>query len=201
MKTRASKIAAWSALAAILFVTVSPISMRPSDFLPVNVDRALAFSVLSGLVAFAYPRYWKWAILAAVVGPGALELLQEFSPTRHAHLEDAVYKTAGALIGIPFGIAANEFIKAISSYRRRAARKLVFQQFGAGRVQHVAVKSRMIESIYFSPENGQLYIGLSNGLERLFEGVTETEVRAISEAPSPGNYYLDEFKARHKRAA
>jgi hypothetical protein len=45
-------------------VTVSPIELRPQDILPVNLDRALAYFLMS-------------------------VLFQYFSPTRHAHFTDA----------------------------------------------------------------------------------------------------------------
>ncbi|MBO9168415.1 KTSC domain-containing protein [Rhizobium sp. L245/93] len=88
------------------------------------------------------------------------------------------------------------------SIRRSSARQSALKRFSASTsVKQVPVKSRMIESIYFSQEDGQLRICLTNGHQRLFKGVTETEAMAIAAAPSPGNYYVTEFKARHKRAA
>jgi hypothetical protein len=99
---------AWLAFAAIIFVTVSPIELRPHDFLPVDVDRALAFTVLSTLFVLAYPRQWVWVGVAIMIGAGGIELLQELSPTRHAHMDDAMVKAAGAAIGIVLGWALNQ---------------------------------------------------------------------------------------------
>jgi VanZ family protein len=101
--------AAWTALAAIIFVTVSPIGLRPQDILPVNVDRALAFMAMAALFVLAYPRHWIWVGIALIIGAGGIELLQEFSSTRHAHVDDALVKAAGASVGIVLGWALNQF--------------------------------------------------------------------------------------------
>lgn len=202
MKTNAPKIAAWSALTAILFVTLSPMSLRPHDLLPVNVDRALAFGILSTCFVLAYPRQWKWAIVAAAFAPGAMELLQLLSPTRHAHLEDVMFKTAGSLAGVPVGRLVSNAIATIMTQRRAAARQLALQKFSAKPlIEKLPVKSRMIESIYFSREDGQLRLRLSNGQDRLFDGVTEDDAKEMAAAPSPGDYYVSTFKPRYRRAA
>lgn len=108
MTLNASKILAWTALAAIIFVTISPIGLRPQDLLPVNVDRALAFGVMAGLFVIAYPRQWIWVGVLILGSAGAIELLQEMSPTRHANIEDAVIKAAGAAIGLLAGWSFNQ---------------------------------------------------------------------------------------------
>ncbi len=43
MTQKVLRAAAWLTIAFILFITVSPIGLRPHNILPVNVDRALAF--------------------------------------------------------------------------------------------------------------------------------------------------------------
>lgn len=97
------KFAPWLCLLAVIFVTVSPIGWRPHDFLPVNVDRALAFLMLGALFVIAYPRHFVLCAVLLVVGAGAIELLQLLSPTRHAHVEDAAIKAFGAVLGVLFG--------------------------------------------------------------------------------------------------
>jgi hypothetical protein len=99
MTSRLLTFLAWSSLAAILFVTVSPIGLRPHDPLPVNTDRALAFAVMAFLFISAYPRK-AWTVLALlIVGAGAIEAMQFLAPTRHAHLLDACVKAGGVVIG------------------------------------------------------------------------------------------------------
>lgn len=103
------RLLAWSALAVIVFVTTSPIGLRPHDVLAVNVDRALAFTITTMLFVLAYPRHWLLCAALLVVGAFGIEMLQLLSPTRHAHLQDAGIKAAGAAIGVALGLAINEF--------------------------------------------------------------------------------------------
>lgn len=65
----------------------------------------------------------------------------------------------------------------------------------------VSVKSRLIESIYFNPDDGKLHLRLQNGEVRLFDGVPEAEVKAMVEAPSPGHYYMHNIRKRYPRLA
>jgi len=108
---RLLKIAAWLSLATILFVTVSPIGMRPHDVTSVRDDRALAFTTMALLFVVAYPRrFWACAVLV-ILGAAGIELLQYLSPTRHARLEDAAVKAVGAAIGVGLGFAANWILR------------------------------------------------------------------------------------------
>ncbi|MBN9056710.1 MAG: hypothetical protein BGO06_24825 [Shinella sp. 65-6] len=103
MTIRLFRIGAWLALAAIVFVTVSPIGYRPRDLVSTNFDRAAAYAVLSALFVFAYPRH-RWAVAALVVlVAGGAELFQYLSPTRHPQLMDAAVKAAGGLAGLIAG--------------------------------------------------------------------------------------------------
>jgi hypothetical protein len=103
MTVKTFRIAAWLVLAFIIFVTVSPTNLRPSDYLPGDIDRAGAFALMGGLFVMAYPRHWVFAALLIVLSAGVIELLQELSPTRHAHVHDALVKAAGAGIGVVVG--------------------------------------------------------------------------------------------------
>lgn len=109
MTTKIFKLAAWLSLAAVAFATASPIGLRPHDVLPVNIDRALAFTVMAALFVMAYPRHWMIAAALLIAGAFGIELLQLLSPTRHAHLFDANVKAAGAAVGVIIGRAWNEF--------------------------------------------------------------------------------------------
>lgn len=68
-------------------------------------------------------------------------------------------------------------------------------------VQKIPVQSRLIESIYFNPDDGKLHLRMHGGEVRLFEGVPEKEVEAMTEAPSPGRYYIDNIRSRYPRLA
>ncbi|WP_342633739.1 VanZ family protein [Neorhizobium lilium] len=93
------KIVAWLSLLAIVFVTVSPIGWRPHDYLPVDLDRALAFALMTLLFVMAYPRHFVLCSVLLIFGALAIEALQLLSPTRHAHMDDAAVKAAGAAFG------------------------------------------------------------------------------------------------------
>ncbi|MGF9563669.1 VanZ family protein [Neorhizobium sp. JUb45] len=97
----------WLVLAFVIFATVSPIEMRPHDFLPVNVDRAGAFAVMAFLFVITYPRHWKLCAVLLLLGAGGIELLQFISPSRHANPDDALIKAAGAAIGCVAGWGVN----------------------------------------------------------------------------------------------
>lgn len=68
-------------------------------------------------------------------------------------------------------------------------------------MKQIPVTSRIIQSIYFSPDDGQLRIRFHNGEERLFAGVPESEAQALCEAPSPGMHYIDHIRTQFQRLA
>ncbi|NLS03431.1 VanZ family protein [Rhizobium sp. P32RR-XVIII] len=105
MISRLLRPLAWLLLAAIIFVTVSPIDLRPHTITTVDGDRALAYVVAGFVFAIAYPRQWKLVALFLIFGALAIESLQYLSPTRHARLHDVVVKAAGAALGILAGRA------------------------------------------------------------------------------------------------
>ncbi len=108
MKPLPLKSLAWLSLLAIIFVTVSPIGWRPHDFLPVDLDRALAFALMTFLFVLAYPRHFLMCSILLIVGALGIEALQLLSPSRHAHLDDAAVKAAGAALGAICGWLANQ---------------------------------------------------------------------------------------------
>ncbi|KQS80553.1 hypothetical protein ASG25_02930 [Rhizobium sp. Leaf384] len=63
------------------------------------------------------------------------------------------------------------------------------------------VESRIIHSVYFSQEDGQLRICFKNGEERRFIGVPEAEAAAMCEAPSPGQHYIAKIRNEYDRLA
>jgi VanZ family protein len=97
------RAAAWAILAGIVFVTVSPINLRPHTMTTVNVDRAAAYAIVGMLFALAYPRNWKTTMVLLVAGAAGFEFLQIFSSTRHARIDDALVKALGAVAGVAIG--------------------------------------------------------------------------------------------------
>ncbi|MDR6668567.1 KTSC domain-containing protein [Rhizobium sp. 1399] len=68
-------------------------------------------------------------------------------------------------------------------------------------MHEVPVKSRIIQNVYFSQEDGRLRICFRNGEERLFEDVPADDVSTMVMAPSPGQYYIDRIRKRYRRIA
>lgn len=101
---------AWLLLLALLYVTIAPIEMRPITGESPNLERLVAFTALGFAFAFAYPRRW-WLVLFLVIGVAfASEFAQVLSPTRHAHLKDALYKAGGGSIGVVIGFMVNRLL-------------------------------------------------------------------------------------------
>ncbi|MBB3543550.1 MULTISPECIES: VanZ family protein [unclassified Rhizobium] len=111
---------AWLLLVAIIFVTLSPIALRPHTVTSVNLDRALAYSLVGFMFAIAYPRQWIAVAFLLVAGALAIEYLQYLSPTRHARLHDAAVKILGASVGVSIGCLLNKIriIKSAASPSR-----------------------------------------------------------------------------------
>ena len=169
--------------------------------MPTDVDRALAFAILCALFATAYPRNWRWVLVAAVLAPCAIEMLQMLSPTRHPRLDDAVVKALGGLAGVAIALFLQLFSRRFAS-KNVIVRPVQFTHIPiAPSMMALPVKSRLIQSMHFSQTDGRLRIRLSDGRERLFEGVTAGEALAFVASPSPGTYYMNDFKKRFKRAA
>jgi VanZ family protein len=212
MTRNALKILAWMALAAIVVVTVSPIELRPRDFLPVDVDRALAFAILTSLFVFAYPRHALLVGAAIVIGAGLIELLQMLSPSRHARFDDALVKASGALCALIVTCGIRQVLDVMRQDFKRHMVKARTMRFKASpgprpsvealdAMTPLAVNSRMIDAIYFSQDDGCLRIRMKNGEERLFEGVSTDIALDMAAAPSPGQYYLEKIRPNYRRLA
>ncbi|WP_028747364.1 antibiotic resistance protein VanZ [Rhizobium mesoamericanum] len=107
ISSKFAKPAAWVLLAAIIFVTLSPIGLRPHTVTSVNLDRALAYLLVGFMFAVAYPRRLLAVIVLLIFGALAIEYLQYLSPTRHARLHDAAVKIVGASAGVFAGYLLN----------------------------------------------------------------------------------------------
>jgi hypothetical protein len=97
---RILKIAAWTAFALIVFVTVSPIDMRPVVTADPDIERFAAFALLGLLFGFAYPRRLAVDASFVVIAAGVLEALQLMTRDRHGHIADGLVKAAGGAFGV-----------------------------------------------------------------------------------------------------
>jgi VanZ family protein len=116
--TRFAAISAWILLAFVIFSTVSPIGMRPHDFLPVQVDRALAFFLLSAAFILGYPKHWVIIGAACIASAFAIEALQFLSATRHPQILDASAKAVGAALGVSGALCFNAATRLIRTRQR-----------------------------------------------------------------------------------
>jgi hypothetical protein len=116
MKHPRSRPAAWFLLAFIVFATVCPIGFRPHDYLPVELDRAMAFLLMTGAFVVAYPERWLKVSMLCILGAFGIEALQFLSATRHPEFQDAMVKAAGAASGAILGIIFNVWRRTSSRY-------------------------------------------------------------------------------------
>jgi VanZ family protein len=109
-------IAAWASAAAVVYATLSPVtiiySLSKQLFLivPRRLRRSLqqlthvvAFTVVGLLMSCCYPRHVILVSGAVITGVALLELLQIFTPDRHAKMNDALWKIAGSVLGVVIG--------------------------------------------------------------------------------------------------
>jgi hypothetical protein len=87
------------ALAAIAFVTLCPIGLRP-HFANADQERFAGFLVLGALLARAAGRRGLAATAAVLLLAFGLELAQGLAPGRHAALSDALVKALGGVLGV-----------------------------------------------------------------------------------------------------
>lgn len=104
----------WSAALIITFATLAPIGSRPHlpDAGP-DIERFIAFLVLAGALATAYPRRRGMILLLAVALAIGLESAQLLEPTRHGRPHDAIVKCFGALAGVAFAVVMDRFSRGL----------------------------------------------------------------------------------------
>jgi len=96
--------AAWTALAMIVFVTVSPLDMRPVVTANPNIERFAAFALVGLLFGLAYPRRLVVDASFVVIAAGVLEAFQLITRDRHGHIADAFVKAAGGAFGVAMAL-------------------------------------------------------------------------------------------------
>lgn len=86
-------------LAFVTFATLSPIQLRPKTGHP-NLERFVAFLLLSGAYTVALPRRAGLIAVCMVAAAFVLEAAQYLAPTRDPDVRDAMVKSLGALVGV-----------------------------------------------------------------------------------------------------
>lgn len=111
---RVATVIGWSAVLAVVFVTLAPIGSRPhlSQAGP-DIERFLAFLLLSGTLSLAYPRR-RGLVLALAIGLSiGLEAAQLLEPTRHGRPHDAIVKVLGVIAGTSLAILADSIARSL----------------------------------------------------------------------------------------
>jgi len=117
-----ARLTAWILVAALVFVTLAPIGMRPVVVESANLERAMAYALMGFMLALAYPRHWLWALAAGVALAGLLEAAQGLTASRHGRVADFLVKAVAASLG---ALGAQVVLFAGTRWeRRRAVRTL-----------------------------------------------------------------------------
>jgi hypothetical protein len=89
MLQKLTAIAAWAALAVLVFATISPLGLRPVVTANPNIERFAAFAIVGLLFGLAYSRRLALDTLLMVIAAATLEAVQLMTPDRHAHCRRA----------------------------------------------------------------------------------------------------------------
>src|SRR5215470_1781537 len=101
--TRLSRCTVWLVALTIAIFTLCPIQFRPMTAAPADLERWLAFAVLGGLLAVAYPKHRVRFALLAIACAAILEMAQNLTSSRHGHLSDFDVKAIGIVAGMALG--------------------------------------------------------------------------------------------------
>jgi VanZ family protein len=93
-------VAAWSAVLAIVVLTVVPPNLRPTTDAPHDVEHAAAFLIAGILFGWAYAGRERILSIGAVVFCAIIEFLQFYIPGRHARWVDFAVDAVAAVVGI-----------------------------------------------------------------------------------------------------
>jgi len=98
----AFRLVTWVLFAAIVAMTLGPVSLRPHTHFSPDLDRFAAYVVLGMFFAQSYhPQRRLWLLGAFLIAAaGVLEMAQLFVPDRDPHLSDFLFKAGGATIGL-----------------------------------------------------------------------------------------------------
>lgn len=98
---RCAALIGWSAVALVVFATLSPIGARPHlAHMGPQLERFIAYLVAAAALATAYPSRKGVILLSIVAGAAGLEIAQHFEASRHARVLDAVVKIMGGVSGL-----------------------------------------------------------------------------------------------------
>lgn len=96
---RSARLLGWVLLAALIFLTLCPIGVRPISGEPVWLERSAAYAAVALAFSIGYPRQRLLVLALTVAAAGALEAAQMLQPSRHGRLPDFYVKAAGCAVG------------------------------------------------------------------------------------------------------
>lgn len=91
---------AWITLIAILLLTLIPPTLRPVSPVPHVLEHFAIFVLVGSAFALGYPRRIFYVVVMAPPCIAGLELLQLFSPGRHARFGDFLVNVIGVYAGV-----------------------------------------------------------------------------------------------------
>ncbi|MBA4220206.1 MAG: hypothetical protein C0458_05700 [Methylobacterium sp.] len=98
---RCAALIGWSAVAVVVFATLSPIGARPHlAHMGPQLERFIAYLVAAAALATAYPARKGAILICIVAGAAGLEIAQHFEASRHARALDALVKIMGGVSGL-----------------------------------------------------------------------------------------------------
>lgn len=107
---RLSRFAGWALMLVIVYATLSGVEQRPSvAWLAPDLERGLAFLAAAAAFAIGYPRQRLFILAIGLAAVIALELAQNWSPTRHGTIHDAWIKALGLGLGVMFVAGVERF--------------------------------------------------------------------------------------------
>jgi VanZ family protein len=116
MIQKLAAVVAWTLLAYIVFVTLSPIAFRPQTG-HVLAERLLAYAALGVAFSAAYPRRLVFVVLTVALAAIVPEAAQTLIPGRHARLLDGAEKLAGGMTAVAFAAASQLLIERVRRER------------------------------------------------------------------------------------
>lgn len=119
---RSARLIGWLMLAALMFVTICPINLRPVSGEPVWFEHTVAFAVFALVFSIGYPRQRPLVLILTIAAAGFLEAAQMLQVGRHARLSDFYVKAVGCGFGWLLGYAFVRLANARQQSRPRAVR-------------------------------------------------------------------------------
>jgi VanZ family protein len=96
----AARIAACSLATAIVVLSVVPPNLRPETGVPHFLEHFAIYAVTGAAFGLGYDRRPGWLAIWLVIFSGCVEIMQLFSPGRHARLSDFIVDAFSVCLGM-----------------------------------------------------------------------------------------------------